>query len=188
MSTWTFKARLLAGLALVALAGCETPAGKSPLGQASLADGAVRVVMPFGYCIDPRSLRPDFALAARCDTLGADGPYGGLDLALITITATPAPADGAAPDMDGLKAGLGGATVMAEAAEDELPLVLARRDAPPSPGLSATHWRGAMAVGGQIVALALFAPEGSAALSEDGAVILRDLAAAIRLASPGGNG
>lgn len=188
MSTWTSEARALAGLAFLALTGCDAlgGAGKAPYSQVPLADGAVRVAMPFGYCIDPASLRRDFALAARCDTLGAAGPYGGLDLALIIITATPLPEGDGAPDLATLRAGLGGAQVVSEETRGDVPMILSRRSAPPSADLSPTHWRTALAVGGQVVAVSLFAPEGSDLLGRDGARLLADLTAATRLATTAG--
>lgn len=192
MNTWTCKGTTLAGLIALSVSGCDVAPGfgagasaaRTPLGEAPLSGGAVRIVMPFGYCIDPRSLREDFALAARCDTLGGQGPYGDLALALITITATPLPPDGAQPDMTSLKAGLEGAAILREEMSGTLPLILARRNAPPSPGLSATQWVSVFTAGGQVVALALYAPEDSPALQGEGAALLRDLASGTRLATP----
>lgn len=192
MSTWTCKGIALAGLTALSLSGCDPGAGfgtgassgSPPLGEAPLSGGAVRVVMPFGYCIDPRSLREDFALAARCDTLGGKGPFGGLALALITITATPLPEGGARPDMTSLRAGLNGARVLREEMSGTQPLILAQGGTPPSPGLSATHWKSVFTAGGQVVALSLYAPEDSPALRGEGAALLRDLASGTRLATP----
>ena len=192
MNTWTCKGTALAGLTALSLAGCDPGAGVGagassgtpPLGEVPLSGGAVRVVMPFGYCIDPRSLREDFALAARCDTLGGQGPYGSLPLALITIMATPLPQGGPRPDMTSLKAGLNGAQILREAVSGTQPLILARDGTPPSPGLSATHWKSVFTAGGQVVALSLYAPEDSPALRGEGAALLRDLASGTRLATP----
>ena len=79
MITWTSKSPF-AALALLTLSACEGGQGFSrggspvaeekPLRQAILADGAVQVVPPQGYCIDPKSLKSRFALMARCDALG----------------------------------------------------------------------------------------------------------------------
>ena len=113
--------------------------------------------MPFGYCIDPRSLREDFALAARCDRLWGQGPFAGLALAVITITATPLPPGGQQPGMASLMAGLGGAETLHEQMSGTQPLILARGGTPPSPGLSATHWMSVFTAGGQVVALSLYA-------------------------------
>lgn len=35
-----------------------------------MANGALTLVAPEGFCIDKRSLKSSFALLARCDTLG----------------------------------------------------------------------------------------------------------------------
>ena len=192
MNTWTCKGTAIAGLTVLSLSGCDPGAGfgagassgSPPLGEAPLSGGAVRVVMPFGYCIDPRSLREDFALAARCDRLGGQGPFAGLALAVITITATPLPPGGPQPGMASLRAGLGGVETLHEQMSGTQPLILARGGTPPSPGLSATHWMSVFTAGGQVVALSLYAPEDSPALRGEGAALLRDLASGTRLATP----
>ena len=68
--------------------GGSTGAAEEPLRQTILADGAVQVVPPQGYCIDRKSLKSRFALMARCDALGLPdvvtaAPLGILTLALI---------------------------------------------------------------------------------------------------------
>ena len=101
MITWTSKSPL-AALAMLTLSACEGGQGFSfggspdtpekPLLQTALAGGAVQVVPPQGYCIDPKSLKRRFALMARCDALGlpdavSAAPRGILTLALIEAEA-----------------------------------------------------------------------------------------------------
>ena len=100
MITWTSKSPL-AALAMLTLSACEGGQGFSfgsrggaadkPLLQTALAGGAVQVVPPQGYCIDPKSLKRRFALMARCDALGlpdvvSAAPRGILTLAPVSYT------------------------------------------------------------------------------------------------------
>lgn len=68
MSIWISKA--LAGAALAALAACVTPAGNGTTRSASVLNGALKIEVPTGYCIDRSAGRvgPDSAvvLMGRC--------------------------------------------------------------------------------------------------------------------------
>ena len=73
MNTWTFKGLVTTLATCLALAGCDAVDGlalsgafdREPLKTAELADGAITLVPPEGFCIDPRSLKARFALMAR---------------------------------------------------------------------------------------------------------------------------
>src|SRR6188474_3476317 len=56
---------------LLALAGCDMPAGGTGVRQASFMEGAVSVRGPDGYCIDQRVSRGDtgFAVLETCALL-----------------------------------------------------------------------------------------------------------------------
>lgn len=68
MFTWINNA--LAGVALAALAACVTPSGYATTRSASVLDGALKIEVPAGYCIDRSAGRagPDSAvvLMGRC--------------------------------------------------------------------------------------------------------------------------
>lgn len=191
MSTWTSKsasAGLILSLALVA--GCDLAPGMGPasrgkaMTQAALAEGAVVVAMPFGYCIDPRSIRRDFAMAARCDLLGVDGPVAAGQPVAILTAATAAIAQGAAtPDPETLAASIEDAQVLQKGIRDGFPMIQVAARRAPVDGLSDRHWRTAFVAGGQIVALALYAPQGSEALGPEGTFLLADAARATREAT-----
>jgi hypothetical protein len=192
MSTWTSKsgsAGLILALALVA--GCDValaPGGASTAGkaitQAALAEGAVVVAMPFGYCIDPRSIRRDFAMAARCDLLGVDGPVAEGQAVAILTAATAAIARGATtPDPQTLAASIEDAQVLQKGMRDGFPMIQVAAQRAPVEGLSDRHWRTAFIAGGQIVALSLYAPLGSEALGPEGTFLLADAARATREAT-----
>lgn len=186
MSTWSFKAPL-AALALAALVGCDDGAGlgSAPnlgLPQAAMAFGAVTLVPPRGYCIDRRSLRPRFALMARCDTLGSDAATAGAPLGLLTASFSAADPTAALPDAATTATILGLSNV--SAARRTADAVLFRASGPaPVEGMSQTHWRGTAQIGDQIMGLALYAPDDSGALGAEGRALLQELIAASR---PGG--
>ena len=135
MTIWNFS-RFAAISALAFLAGCKTTnslsfaaAPTSKVTQAKLAEGAVTLVTPYGYCLDERSVRTrnaeSFALIARCDTLGVDGFYEGHDLVMIAVT-TVEWADGAQPDAAQLAQSAGGAEVLKQSSVGGIPILQLR--------------------------------------------------------------
>lgn len=162
MTTWTSKG-LLAGAFCLALAGCDdlvtsgTASGANALRAAKLARGAVTLVPPPGYCIDKRSLRANFAVMARCDTLGGTETFGA-PLAVITATTLPATTGGTEP-------------------EPQSEAILSRRKSPgltfiqingtpPSPDMRDVFWRGTGRVGDQVLGLAIYEAKDGIALGE----------------------
>ncbi len=130
--------------------GATAPEG---LAFAELGRGAVTLVPPDGFCIDPRSLRASFALIARCDTLGG-GQGRGQPLAIITATTVPSSAEAASA------VGTDQETVLDETRTDAL--VLARvRGTPPSPDVRDIYWRAVGQIGDQAVGFALYEASGS---------------------------
>jgi hypothetical protein len=194
--------------ALLALAGCASPpegaaperrgilstavermAGlrrSAPPERVALAAGAVVVVPPPGYCIDPRltetGTATGFAALASCRLLTGGGSAPAVAPVLMTVTvgrrgsaaALPAPEDLAralrAPLLQGSRSG---GVVLAH---------LGRGGALMLPGGDARHWRGAFAHGDRVVGLALYAPRGHAMAGPAGAALLQGLQA--RIAAP----
>ena len=87
---------------LLALAACQpgtVPAADKARPTATLGDGAVTVVAPHGWCVDPRSLRDTagggFALFGSCSAISgrADDPRPDA-AALLSVTVGPADPDG----------------------------------------------------------------------------------------------
>ena len=191
MSTWTFKG-VLATLGLTVLAGCED--GSLPFGtpfdqatRAELADGAVTVAAPPGYCIDQQALRHgprgDFVLLARCDTLGLRGVFPGRQLAVMTVTTAPRAGEGPPPSLEELQRSVRPARVIEAGQSGDLPLVRLDADGGAVEGAAPQHWRSAFALNGQLVALSLYAPESASAAPAAGADLLADLASRTRRAS-----
>lgn len=145
------------------------------LNGVTMAQGAVSLTPPIGYCIDARSLRAEFALMARCDTLGARRVSKDAPLALITATLVPLEPGAAAPKSNHLAAALKSGNILQSRDKNGLALVQTR-GATGLYGTDQRHWRGAFAVNGTLVGLALYAPEGGSASGKSGASILSDLA------------
>ena len=162
MITWTSKA-LLAGAMCLALAGCDDIANTAGTASgdglpfAKLARGEVYLVPPAGYCIDKRSLRPSFAILARCDTLGGTATYGA-PLAVITATtvAQTATAPAATPE---------GETILARR-DGQSTTLLQVHGTPPSPDMRDVFWRSISQVGGQTLGLTIYEPTDGAGLGE----------------------
>jgi len=166
MTIWTFKGLGIGALCL-SLAGCDAIDGiniglgtqATPLAVAEMAGGAVTLVPPTGFCVDPKSLRQNFALMARCDVLGGDGGQG-MPPALITATTIASEA---------------GSTVVPAQPGTGAETVLDRRDAPllsmaqvkgipPIADAHDVYWRGTGQIGEQTVGLAIYQASGSTAL------------------------
>lgn len=159
--------------------------GRAPLTRIALSDNGVTVYAPPGYCIDRRSLRRssegDFAVLARCDTVGATGDYLAYDLAIVTIT-TRIAAEGAAAPTPTALAGLSPAhRMLSQINARGVAIVRLEGEDSEIGGVSTIHWRAAFNENGHIVGLALYAPEGSPLLGRAGQSMLRKLAERIRM-------
>ncbi len=191
MTIWTCKGPF-AALGLLLLSGCGD--GVFPSGatfdqatRADLAGGAIHLQAPSGYCIDRQALHRapygDFVLLARCDTLGLRSFFPGRNLALITVTTAPQAANAPPPSLTDLERSVSPARVIETGMSGDLPML--RLDPPGGVvgGIAPQHWRSAFALNGQLVALALYAPESDAVPAMDAPALLADLAGRIRRAS-----
>ena len=183
MITWTSK-RPLAALAMLTLSACEggqgfsfgggTGAPDKPLRQTALAGGAVQVVPPQGYCIDPKSLKRRFALMARCDALGLPevvtaAPRGILTLALIEAEAeAPLPTPQQVAEATGL-------SQLQEAGSIKGATIFVAQGPVPAEGMSPRHWRGMARIGGHVASVTLYGAPQSRAISEEGRALVADL-------------
>ncbi len=169
MNTWTCKG-LAVAVTCLALSGCEggftLPAGLQAtsrtapvLRMADLGRGAVTLVPPQGYCVDPASLQQRFAVMARCDTLG-DASGDGAPLALITATTITAATQS---ELTADDLGSGAETILQLEEREALTLVQVQ-GAPPRPELRDVYWRTAGKVGDQIVGLTIYEVEGGISL------------------------
>ena len=193
MNTGICKAACL-GLMVATLSACTEGAelgflqtkqgasasGPAPLTQAQMMRGAVTLVPPSGYCIDPRSLKQNFALLARCDTLG--GKNGALDAPLGVMTVSLAASIGPALSLSSV-AQAADATSLGERF-DVKGVELARATATsPKGDLSKNHWRAVTQINRTDLSIALFAPAQSPALSNEGRSMIRSMINATQSAS-----
>ncbi|MCE8007394.1 hypothetical protein [Aestuariivita sp.] len=192
MSIWTSKARRLVGLAVLAtLAACDTltlpglgaGGGSAPVTRAAMSDGALQLATPQGYCIDQRSLRDRFALLGRCDTLGVQGTFGAWELAIVTVSLAPVEPGTVPADVGAFPAAPGSDEVLRTLERGDLTLTQLRTQETPVDGTSGQYWRTAFVLNGQLVSLALYAPDTSQATGDEGARILQDIARATRTAT-----
>lgn len=180
MTTWSFK-RCIAITALVALAACDESGGlsastkaKAPLTQALMMRGAVTLVPPQGFCIDPKTLNQSFALLARCDVMGADTGSAGAPLGVVTISFTRISPDTSLPSATDITTAAGlGAPQSLRRREDQV--IFRTTGTPPSADLDTHHWRAVARVGAFLMGATLFGPEGRRAVSVEGVDVLEDL-------------
>jgi nucleoside diphosphate kinase len=183
MNTGICKKTALGLTALMVLSACsEGPVfdlmqktGKAkpmpPLIKAQMVEGAVTLVPPLGYCIDPSSLTQTFALMARCDLLNAEN--GALDAPIGLITASLAKSRGqllSAADV----AHASNANVVETLEKSGLKIVRAETLIPPN-GLAKTHYRTTTQIDGFDLSLALFSPIESEAQGSLGASMLQNI-------------
>lgn len=210
MSTWTCRVggpgvRVLARpkvavCALFVLAGCVDATGRNTAGeggravpiarQVSLAEGAVVVVPPSGYCIDASSIsnRPSggFALIASCESLTGRVSTLSVEPAVITVTVSSAREGREQPQAELLSNALPQGVAVREMNGDGLTIVQAEADNSALPGARGDrkHWRGAMVINDRLVGLALYGAPGSLVSGPEGERLLVALAEDIRETSP----
>ncbi|MEX0351039.1 MAG: hypothetical protein AB3N15_16570 [Paracoccaceae bacterium] len=189
MNIWTSKVRVFA-LTLALLAGCDELAAPQQ-GQAlprsiALAGGDIVLRAPRGYCVEQRSVRNgknnSFALLARCEALGASRASATQGFALITVT-TEARAEAVQPDAETIARSAAPAKPGANRSEGDLSLVRFDDTVHQVRGASPQVWRTAFVANGNVVALALYAEDGSPMLGDRGARLLSELARRTRAAS-----
>ena len=175
MNTWTFKGLVTTLATCLALAGRDAVDGlalsgafdREPLKTAELADGAITLVPPEGFCIDPRSLKARFALMARCDTLGGDKGQDA-PLAVITATAVPLTAN-AVVTIDDLVTEH--EAVLSRETLDNLTMVQLQGN-PPIENAHLVYWRGASNISGYGIGLTIYASDSRPALNQRAPALL----------------
>ncbi|MFW8594012.1 hypothetical protein [Cribrihabitans neustonicus] len=165
------------------LAGCSPLDGPGGAQVMQMAGGSLRLAAPEGFCIEPRSSSATasggFALLVPCGHSWQPGRKG----AVLTAAAGPAAAGTATPSASDIAAMFPGAELQESRTGGPLPLVRLKHAGYTAKGASPVHWRGAFVLEGHLVALALYAPEGSRALGSHGARLLEQLTRATLAAS-----
>jgi hypothetical protein len=182
------RAALALSLAVV-LAGClgltGALSGVPVLSEARLANGAVTLKPPAGYCIDARSLsdRPGggFALIGSCASLTGAATGVLAEPAIITVSTSPATDRDISTDSRAFQTALGrGRILRAINRDDGLSLLHVEGGARVPPSADPRHWRGLMLVQGQLLGLALYAGQDSPMTGDAGLRLMVELADAIR--------
>jgi hypothetical protein len=172
MTIWTFK-RVALAFALLFVSACDVPSADKDnvYKAATLMGGALFVEPPAGYCVDRASLRNNFALMARCDTLGGETD-GSVPLGVLTVSAAPM------PDGFSIKEALPGIirtgeTYMRAVSSGSFQAVQVKGKTPA--GTDARHWRGLVSTGEYLLQISAFGPKESAMAGQSGAQTLARL-------------
>ncbi len=128
------------------------------LANAELADGALTLVPPAGFCVDKSTLRPSFAVVARCDSLGARQTVNDAPLGMIVVSVARPPSSqidlGAVLDAIVTQE----AEVLESREDETVALVHLRGPAPE--GADSRYWRGLARIGPFLLGLTAYAPRG----------------------------
>lgn len=182
MTTWICR-RAGALFVVLALAGCEDLsdiAGTSPdalpppLRDTQMMQGAITLVPPKGFCIDPTALNQTFAMMARCDVLGATSGSRGAPLAILTVSFSQRGGEAPLPSADDF-AQAAGTTPPQELRNGGDFLIFATTGAPPLDGLDDRHWRAVARVNGLTMGASLYGPQDRRAISVEGADLLEEM-------------
>lgn len=184
MITWISKP-LFAAICLIGLTGCVPgqvasllPSGTQTdtvaLSRVRMAGGEVLLAAPRGFCIDKASVKPRFALMARCDFLGAAHAAGAAPLGLIAVSVIPLARTATLPTPE-QTARASGLTGVSEPVQGDDALIFRAEGPAPLEGLGQSHWRGTARVDGHVLGVALYGPEQGAATSTEGRDIVVDL-------------
>lgn len=151
----------------------KRPRLPTPLTKMPLAGGALVVVPPDGYCIDPTTRQRNFALIASCQIL--TGGRAGASVAPMIATVTVGMRADGLPD-PGTIGEAAGAVLLASGREANLVSAhLASGGQEAMPNGDARYWRGVFTRAGRSVGLAVYGPKGSAIAGSEGAAMLRSL-------------
>jgi len=160
----------------------SAPAHSVALAQTQMAEGGFTLVPPQGFCIDRNTLRQNFALMARCDTLGAPQLAGGAPLGLITVSVTPMEADGTLPDSQSVAEAAGLIHIDLETSENDA-LTFRAEGKPPGAGLDPIHWRGLAQIKTQVLGIAFYGPAGGRVVTPEGREFINSLIRKTKAAS-----
>jgi len=175
--------------------------------QVTVADGAVVVAGPRGFCVDPKSTRTvgnvPFVMMGNCAAISGDGraPQPGIEAVLTATVATSDPNftfDSNDPALPIFFEGDAGRAALSRAGDPRTVDVIesfARgpvfyvhaRDTSPAPvdNIDATHWRALFEVNGRVVSASVLDFKGSALSPERSLSVLTRFANSIRTQSVG---
>lgn len=173
---------MFAAGALFALAACEeggdfalpAPDDHPPLQKAEMMAGRVILVPPHGYCIDSHSLKPRFAVMARCDALSDEAGTGGAPVGMISVSFAVLPDGNPLPGSQDLAAAYGLKNPR-DVSQTAKRISFRAEGAPAAKGYAPTQWRGVARLGSVMMGLSLHGPDKGRAISTEGRDMLHDL-------------
>ncbi|QFS84442.1 hypothetical protein FIU97_16930 [Roseivivax sp. THAF40] len=166
----------------------QPDASRALVEAVEIAGGDVIVAGPFGYCVDPTTVKSGrsrgFVVLASCNILSNGAAGSAVPPALITVTVGPKEQRVAQPDAATL-AQLAEAPLLEARDQDGLALAyLGTGGDALFDGGDPSYWRGAFLLGNRLIGLAIYAPAESGIEDRDGARLLQETFAKIRDASP----
>lgn len=158
---------------------------------AVFGNGDLVLAAPSGFCFDAQmethTDQGGFALLARCERMSAFFGRRTEEGALLTATVGSIARGTPPPTTDALRSvftsNRASARVLESRGEKDLSLVKMYLDGHNADGASGVHWRGAFVIGGHLVSVALYAPEGSSYLGDKGARLIREFLSVTRNAT-----
>ncbi|UWR22298.1 hypothetical protein [Sulfitobacter sp. S190] len=139
--------------------------------------GDIALVPPDGFCIDPQTLRQEFALLARCDVLGAPTGAAGAPLGVMTLSLTRVGRNARQPTPLEISAAAG-VSAPADVVTKGDVVLYKTRGTPPVDGMDTAHWRALSQVGTVVMGAAFYGPTNGRAVSAEGALMIRRMFAA----------
>lgn len=183
IGTGTEGQSLFAGLT----GGTERGAKYKPaVRQVTLANGAITVPSPAGFCFDPKTLRRSssnsFAILASCAALGAGPDF---DASVITITVSARQPDLTDPGLGALVEATRAQGILAQNMRDGIAIVqLAKGGNSHIKKADPKHWRATFMLNERLIGLAALGAPNGLLLRNAGGKTLEQLARAIRKHSP----
>jgi hypothetical protein len=216
MSIWTSKAAVACTALAMALAGCgdgrfadvgaAISRGAPARDRIAVADNAVVIAGPSGFCVDPRSTKAagpaPFVMMGNCASIsGNSGAAQPQVQAVLTATVIPMVAaetfDGTAAQLQAFFMSEEGRRALSRSGNPETVAVqemfaegdtfyLRANDTSPGPAnnLAAEHWRAYFNVNDRLVSATVLGFQGRQMTPEQGLSVVRDFADRIRDASP----
>ena len=155
----------------------------------TLQPTSVKVAGPKGYCIDPKTIQQDeqgsFVLLASCHSLTGRAPKSFAPAAILTIAMAPSDTPITTEAVRQLATGGSTAKIIKHHASIQTPVFQLESSLEhPIGGAQNRHWRGAMAMNDQLVAISAYVPRSSHGTAVSGKSLILKTAAILKDLNP----
>ena len=155
----------------------------------TLQPTSVKVAGPKGYCIDPKTVQQDdqgsFVLLASCHSLTGRAPKSFAPAAILTIAIAPSDTPITTEAVRQLASGGSTAKIIKHHASIQTPIFQIESSLEhPIGGAQNRHWRGAMALNDQLVAISAYVPRSSHGTTVSGKSLILKTAAVLKDLNP----